>query len=226
MYALTTMFRLLYSFCSLIGTDGCIDDALSGIASETATASVEADLHAIRKAVESTPGGFAMLNSTVKKHLAKWFEEKGAVKSAHRLKRRNSSLTQFSSEMSFPEELNCSGGPPSSSAGMHEYSEDTTNVNDSYLDVGHITLATKQGAYRKVSEQGSVEMDASVFATGLDYAEQTNEGTHDPLDAEQGSVAMDDTVFGFDHAVLTDKVTSDHANVLGVDYAESAATTL
>jgi hypothetical protein len=80
--------------------DGCIDAALSGIASETATALVKADLEAIHGIVRSTPGGFAMLNSTVKNHLAKWFEEKGAIRSANRLDHKRLPVTSSHGEHS------------------------------------------------------------------------------------------------------------------------------
>jgi hypothetical protein len=45
---------------------GCIDAAFDGIHSESATASREPDLKAIRAVVESTPGGFATLDNTVR----------------------------------------------------------------------------------------------------------------------------------------------------------------
>lgn len=65
--------------------DGCIDSALDGIQAEKATATQEADLHAIRGLVESKPGGFAQLNTVVRRHLQKWFESQGAVKSGARV---------------------------------------------------------------------------------------------------------------------------------------------
>ena len=67
--------------------DGCIDEALAGIHSENATAFSPADLAAIRKLVQSKPGGFAQLNSTVKRHLHRWFESQGAVRTAERISR-------------------------------------------------------------------------------------------------------------------------------------------
>jgi hypothetical protein len=58
------------------------------VQSENATAFFPADLEAIRSLVVSKPGGFAQLNSTVKKHLHRWFEGQGAVRSAERISRR------------------------------------------------------------------------------------------------------------------------------------------
>eukprot|EP00035_Acanthoeca_spectabilis_P015655 m.314236 g.314236 ORF g.314236 m.314236 type:complete len:1719 (-) comp16409_c0_seq16:107-5263(-) len=63
----------------------CIDHALGGIHSENATASQPADLEAIRKIIESTPGGFAQLNTTVQRHLARWFEAQGAIRTSVRM---------------------------------------------------------------------------------------------------------------------------------------------
>lgn len=68
-------------------SDGCIDETLDGIHSENATAFSPADLEAIRELIQSKPGGFAQLNSTVKRHLHHWFESQGAVRSAERIAR-------------------------------------------------------------------------------------------------------------------------------------------
>eukprot|EP00037_Helgoeca_nana_P029899 m.363711 g.363711 ORF g.363711 m.363711 type:complete len:747 (+) comp28070_c0_seq12:2867-5107(+) len=71
---------------------GSIDAALENIQSEKAIASRPADLEAIRALIQSKPGGFAVLNSTVKKHLGRWFESLGAVRSGHRIRRDGSKL--------------------------------------------------------------------------------------------------------------------------------------
>eukprot|EP00038_Savillea_parva_P004364 m.136862 g.136862 ORF g.136862 m.136862 type:complete len:143 (-) comp11449_c0_seq2:503-931(-) len=76
--------------CPCGDTDGCIDSALAGVASESATATRNADLLAIRAFVQSKPGGFGLLNSTVKRHLGRWFESQGAVRSGERVRRVSS----------------------------------------------------------------------------------------------------------------------------------------
>jgi len=79
------------NFLSAMASEGygCIDEALAGIRSEEATATLEADLHAIRALVQSKPGGFSQLNTVVKAHLSRWFESKGAVRvEARRIKKK------------------------------------------------------------------------------------------------------------------------------------------
>jgi hypothetical protein len=71
-------------------TDKCTDKALNGVHSVKATASRQSDLDAIRALIQSKPGGFEVLDSTVKRHLGKWFERKGAVRSAERVLRKTS----------------------------------------------------------------------------------------------------------------------------------------
>jgi hypothetical protein len=77
------------SFINAMSTEGyaCIDTALASIQSENATATVEADLNAIRELIKSKPGGFETLDTTVRNHLHEWFEDRGAIKSARRLDR-------------------------------------------------------------------------------------------------------------------------------------------
>jgi hypothetical protein len=77
------------NFLEAMGTEGyaCIDTALASIQSANATATIEADLHAIRELIKSKPGGFETLDTTVRNHLHTWFEDRGAVKSARRLDR-------------------------------------------------------------------------------------------------------------------------------------------
>lgn len=70
--------------------DRCIDKALNGVHSAKATASRTSDLDAIRALIQSKPGGFEVLDSTVKRHLSKWVEGKGAVRSAERVLRSGS----------------------------------------------------------------------------------------------------------------------------------------
>ena len=66
------------------GTDAeAIDGALAHVKSEEATASVAADLEAIRALVLALPGGFQTLNATVKQHMRQWFVGLGGVKVAH-----------------------------------------------------------------------------------------------------------------------------------------------
>jgi hypothetical protein len=89
------------SFLNAMSTEGyaCIDAALASIRSENATATVEADLKAIRELIKSKPGGFETLDTTVRNHLHEWFEDRGAVKSARRLDRsgrKNSTGTVMS----------------------------------------------------------------------------------------------------------------------------------
>merc|ERR1712072_976741 len=68
-----------------MGSDAeAIDGALAHVKSEDATASVEADLTAIRALVNSYPGGFPALNATVKQHLRRWFVSQGGTKVASR----------------------------------------------------------------------------------------------------------------------------------------------
>jgi len=77
------------NFLEAMGTEGyaCIDTALASIQSANATATIEADLNAIRELIKSKPGGFETLDTTVRNHLHTWFEDRGAVKSARRLDR-------------------------------------------------------------------------------------------------------------------------------------------
>jgi len=77
---------------------GCIDAAFENIRSEEATATGEADLKAIRALVQSKPGGFASLNSTVRHHLGQWFQGHGAVRSAHWMDRKSSDGNVLGSE--------------------------------------------------------------------------------------------------------------------------------
>merc|ERR1712072_107678 len=71
-----------------MGSDAeAIDGALAHVKSEDATASVEADLTAIRALVNSYPGGFPALNATVKQHLRRWFVSQGGCKVANRSRR-------------------------------------------------------------------------------------------------------------------------------------------
>lgn len=77
------------SFAKAMATEGysCIDDAVKHIHSENASASREDDLHAIRALIQSRPGGFATLNTTVSRHLHRWFESHGIMPSAQRIHR-------------------------------------------------------------------------------------------------------------------------------------------
>lgn len=68
----------------------CVDQALSEIRSENATATIAADLEAIRRLVQSTPGGFEQLNNAVRIHLAGWFEGQGTIKTSVRMVGRTS----------------------------------------------------------------------------------------------------------------------------------------
>ena len=74
------------SFTDAMAKEGyaCIDAAFGNIKSEEAQATGKADLLAIRALVQSKPGGFDSLNSTVRQHLEQWFSEHGAVRSAVR----------------------------------------------------------------------------------------------------------------------------------------------
>ena len=57
-----------------------VDGALEHIHAESATASVQADLDAIRALIRGYAGGFNTLNETVRAHLAHWFENHGGIK--------------------------------------------------------------------------------------------------------------------------------------------------
>ena len=57
-----------------------VDGALQQIHAESATASVKADLEAIRDLIRGYPGGFETLNETVKQRLQQWFESQGGIK--------------------------------------------------------------------------------------------------------------------------------------------------
>ena len=72
------------TFVSAIQSSGyrVMDAALNSIQAERATATEPADLVAIRKLVEATPGGFPVLNQMVKQHLSKWCASFGAVQSS------------------------------------------------------------------------------------------------------------------------------------------------
>ena len=50
-----------------------IDDALTNVKSEEATASVAADLTSIKATIESYQGGYTALNEAVKVQLRLWF---------------------------------------------------------------------------------------------------------------------------------------------------------
>jgi hypothetical protein len=63
------------------------------VLSANATASRQSDLEAIRALIQSKPGGFEVLDSTVKRHLDKWFVSKGAVRSAERVQRSSSRVS-------------------------------------------------------------------------------------------------------------------------------------
>jgi hypothetical protein len=147
--------------------DGCIDAALSGIASETATASVEADLEAIHGIVRSTPGGFAMLNSTVKNHLAKWFEEKGAIRSANRLEHKRLPVTSSHGEHS----------------GEWSVTQQREDAAAGYLDVSEVPkipvgarcmVGRGEGTVRFVGDVGSSGVRIGVE---LDRPNGLNDGT-------------------------------------------------
>jgi hypothetical protein len=80
-------YSLTFYRVPLAHLDGCIDSTIDGIHSENATAFSPADLEAIRALIQSKPGGFEQLNSTVKQHLHRWFESQGAVRSGARIVR-------------------------------------------------------------------------------------------------------------------------------------------
>jgi len=78
------------SFLTAMNEEGhaAIDAAFQNIKSEEATAREPADLNAIRELVQSRPGGFEVLNQMCRKHLERWFQNQGAVKSAPRMWRK------------------------------------------------------------------------------------------------------------------------------------------
>ena len=69
---------------------GVIDVPLAGIDSAAAQASVEADLTAIRLAIQSFSGGFETLDEVVRQQLRQWFESQGGIKVAGSFARGNS----------------------------------------------------------------------------------------------------------------------------------------
>jgi len=81
------------SFRDRITVDGndarAIDDALSGIKSENATASVQVDLEAIRALIRKYSGGVGTLNDTGKQYLPRWFVSQGGVKVVARTRQNN-----------------------------------------------------------------------------------------------------------------------------------------
>ena len=72
------------AFRDRINRDGsdakAIDDTLSRIKSEEATASFPADLTAIRALIQQYSGGFGTLNDTVRLFLRQWFVSQGGIK--------------------------------------------------------------------------------------------------------------------------------------------------
>ena len=71
------------AFRDRINRDGsdarAIDEALGGIKSEEATASVHGDLTAIRALIQQYSGGFGTLNDTVRLFLRQWFVSQGGI---------------------------------------------------------------------------------------------------------------------------------------------------
>ena len=64
------------------GGYGVVDVALDGIDAAAAEAFSPVDLAAITAKVNSTPGGFDKLNTTIKRHLSRWFQQQGGIKAA------------------------------------------------------------------------------------------------------------------------------------------------
>ena len=60
-----------------------IDDALAHVKSEEATASVAADLTAIKALIESYQGGYDALNEAVKVRLRSWFQNIAGIIDEH-----------------------------------------------------------------------------------------------------------------------------------------------
>jgi hypothetical protein len=87
------------SFLAAFAAEGhaCIDSAFENIRSENATATMPADLDAIRKYVQSFPGGFEVLNQTCRKHLEAWFTEHGGVPSSAWTWRRSATARRSNS---------------------------------------------------------------------------------------------------------------------------------
>lgn len=77
-----------------------------------------------------------MLNSTVKKHLAMWFERKGAVRSAHRLDRTRTS--QGTSPVARLSGDRCAERPPSS---FPTHCADTATMAEVPADDGYLNVA-------------------------------------------------------------------------------------
>jgi hypothetical protein len=146
------------SFLDAMNTEGysCIDAALANIQSENATATVEADLNAIRELVKSTPGGFQTLNTTVRNHLHEWFEARGAVKSARRLNRLSfdgsSKLMSGSKESSGWARASVFGRPSKKDPVVNALS--LRRGKDGYMDVSSAPEWMIVGARCSVSQRG------------------------------------------------------------------------
>ena len=132
------------SFHDAIVTDGysVVDGALEHIHAENATASVQADLDAIRALIQEFAGGFDTLNETVRAHLAHWFENHGGIKVAPGRSILCTTTSPGDGDRAariYPWLCDSATAGRSSSANDHTVS---TDVDDGYLDVAVNANAT------------------------------------------------------------------------------------
>ena len=78
---------------------GVVDHAFDGIRAEEAEAWSADDLARITLMVQSSAGGFATLNATVKQHLARWFQAAGGIKVTSRMASDASQTSSIGSAM-------------------------------------------------------------------------------------------------------------------------------
>ena len=97
-------YRIIFPHCppGRLAVESVIDVPLAGIDSAAAQASVEADLTAIRLAIQSFSGGFETLDEVVRQQLRQWFESQGGIKVAGSFARGNSTSSANSKTATTP----------------------------------------------------------------------------------------------------------------------------
>jgi hypothetical protein len=175
------LLRLLFSplhrvsHPTALRADICIDKALNGVHSAKATASRPSDLDAIRALIQSKPGGFEVLDSTVKRHLGHWFEGKGAVRSAERV-RRSGDRNQTGDWSGGSERMAISPSFSHGSLSLPHASNDYLDVGGAEaLQVGHRCTVKNRGA-GVVRFVGEVKQSLRI-GVALDTPSGLNDGT-------------------------------------------------
>jgi len=201
------------SFVAAMSSAGysAIDAALHHIQSANATASRPADLAAIRSLIESKPGGFAQLDATVKQHLESWFVSHGAVQSADRIVRTNSSKKAMSnSDGIFAAVLS---PPPSISCGSLTVGMRCNTATYGSGVVRFIGPVSKNGSTDDASIRIGIELDQPVGLNdgrvrGTRYFDcAPNHGVFIKPD-KVDIISNSDDVFGFDDEVAADGAAS------------------